>query len=244
MQEKNRKSSTLGDKIREIRQAFSLSQKDFASKINVSQSFLSEVERGLKNPGVSLVLSLKRSFPDINLDYLAGEGEMCIEKRSPEPVLESEEDYLKDFEKRLESLEKVLKTESAQEEPVKIPLYQYAVSASSACIVSEEVEEYLPVPKTITRHPRETFAVRASGDFMIDAGIEEGDIVICDAKTPVKTGCIVIASIDGAQTFKKIILDQGTVTLAPANHSRDLITVTADSNLTILGVVIALFRTL
>ena len=244
MQEKNRKSSTLGDKIREIRLAFGFSQKHFAHEINVSQSFLSEVERGLKSPGVSLVLSLKRSFPDINLDFLAGEGEMCVEKRSPEPMLESEEDYLKDFEKRLESLEKALKTESAQEEPVKIPLYQYAVSAGSACTVPEEVEEYLPVPKAITRHPRETFAVRASGDFMIDAGIEEGDIVICDAKTPVKTGCTVIASIDGTQTFKKIILDQGTVTLAPANHSHDLITVTADSNLIILGVVIALFRTL
>ena len=183
---------------------------------------------------------------NIRKDWLlTGEGEMYAEEKKPsEPVKQPIQDPLNDLKTRIERLEKAQKTTPELTEEVKIPLYQHAVSAGPACVVSEEIEEYLTVPKKIARHPRETFAVRAAGDSMIGAGIEEGDIVICDSRTPVKTGCVVIASLDGAQTLKKIVLDKGAVALIPANHKHDPIAITDNSNLVILGVVIALFRTL
>ena len=182
---------------------------------------------------------------NIRKDWLlTGEGEMYIEekKESLKPEKAPEEDRLTAIEKQIKELQKALQPAPEPLEQVQIPLYQHAVSAGPACIVSEEIEEYLSVPKKIARHPRETFAVKASGDSMKGEDIREGDIIICDSKTAVKTGNIVIASIDGAQTLKKIVIDQGAVTLKPANHKHDPIPITDESDLTILGVVIALFR--
>lgn len=162
------------------------------------------------------------------------------EEKKTEPA--PEHDRLTAIENQLKDLQKALQPAPEPLEQVQIPLYQHAVSAGPACIVSEEIEEYLSVPKKIARHPRETFAVKASGDSMKGEDIREGDIIICDSKAAVKTGNIVIASIDGAQTLKKIVIDQGAVKLKPANHKHDPIPVTDESDLTILGVVIALFR--
>lgn len=169
-------------------------------------------------------------------------------KESPS-ILDRERDKsddLKAIKSKVEELEKAIQAqpEPPELEQVQIPLYQHAVSAGPACTVSEEVEEYMPVPKKIARHPRNTFAVRVSGDSMIGAGIEEGDIIICDARGTYKTGSIVVASIDGGQTLKKIQMDKGAVTLKPANHNHDTIPITDNSDLSILGVVIAIFRIL
>lgn len=155
-----------------------------------------------------------------------------------------ESDDLTAIKSKVNELEKRVYEQPELAEQVQIPLYQHAVSAGPACTVSEEVEEYMPVPKKIARHPRNTFAVRVSGDSMIGAGIEEGDIIICDARGVYRTGSIVIASIDGAQTLKKIQMDKGTVNLTPANHNHDTIPITDNSDLSILGVVIAIFRIL
>ena len=187
---------------------------------------------------------------NIRKDWLlTGEGEMYIEekKESLKPEKPPEEDRLTAIENQLKDLQKAVQAQPEPPEQVQIPLYQHAVSAGPACVVSEEIEEYLSVPKKIARHPRETFAVKASGDSMKGDSmkgedIREGDIIICDSKAAVKTGNIVIASIDGAQTLKKIVIDQGAVTLKPANHKHDPIPITDESDLTILGVVIALFR--
>lgn len=182
---------------------------------------------------------------NIRKDWLlTGEGEMYAdkEKESPKPEKATEEDRLTAIENELKQLKKDRLTPPELVEQAQIPLYQHAVSAGPPCIVSEEVEEYISVPKKIIKHPRETFAVRASGDSMKGADIQEGDIIICDARGTVKTGSIVVASVDGAQTLKKIVLKQGTVTLEPANHNHTTIAITDNSDLAILGVVIALFR--
>lgn len=236
----------IGEAIRLLREDQKLSQADFARKTGISQSYLSAVERNLKSPGSEILVTLKSLF-NINSDWLlTGEGEMYAEekKASPKPEKAPEENRLTAIENELKELKKARLTPPELAEQVQIPLYQHAVSAGPACTVSEEVEEYMPVPKKIARHPRNTFAVRVSGDSMIGAGIEEGDIIICDARGTYKTGSIVVASIDGGQTLKKIQMDKGTVTLKPANHNHDTIPITDNSDLSILGVVIAIFRIL
>jgi transcriptional regulator with XRE-family HTH domain len=72
-------SDKIGNKIKEIRLSLGLSQADFSSKIGVRQGYLSEIESGKKTPGSKVILSLKRSFPEINIDFIVGEGEMYQE---------------------------------------------------------------------------------------------------------------------------------------------------------------------
>lgn len=55
---------------------------------------------------------------------------------------------------------------------------------------------------TIGRSPDRTFALRVTGDSMIDAGIEEGDTVLLELRPP-RDRDIVAALIDGETTLKR-----------------------------------------
>ena len=63
----------LGRRIREVR-GFYVSQAEFASRIGVSQSYLSALERGQKEPGAGVLLAISREFGK-SVDWLlTGEG--------------------------------------------------------------------------------------------------------------------------------------------------------------------------
>lgn len=75
----------IGDKIKRLRKSVGLNQADFAAKIGIRQGHLSEVERNVKNPGSKVIISLMRSFPDIDMDFLTEEGKTG-EKQCSEAV--------------------------------------------------------------------------------------------------------------------------------------------------------------
>ena len=54
------------------------------------------------------------------------------------------------------------------------------------------------------RRSRRTFALKVTGESMIDAGIEDGDMVVVEQVTP-KHNDIVAALIDGGTTLKRFI---------------------------------------
>ena len=72
------------------------------------------------------------------------------------------------------------------------------------------------------------FALRVSGDSMIDAGIMEGDVAVIDKQKSVVNGDIVAVSIEGAATLKFYKKNKQGVFLSPANkryqpiHLRDV----------------------
>lgn len=64
----------------------------------------------------------------------------------------------------------------------------------------------------------EHFALEVQGDSMIDAGILEGDIVICRRTESASTGDIVVALIDGEEaTLKRLRRKGASVALEAAN---------------------------
>lgn len=66
----------LKDRIRHVREVLKLTQKQFAEKLEMSQSYMSEVETGQTQPGVSLLISLNTIFK-VSVDWLlTGEGSM------------------------------------------------------------------------------------------------------------------------------------------------------------------------
>lgn len=69
-----------------------------------------------------------------------------------------------------------------------------------------------------------TYLLEVKGDSMIDAGIQEGDLVIAERinREP-KVGEIVIAEVDGGWTMKYFRRRGNQVYLEPANRNYDLI---------------------
>lgn len=65
----------MGERVKEIRRALGLTQRDFAQQLELSGPSLSEIETGKFKPGFDLLVKLALEF-DINLYYVIfGEGE-------------------------------------------------------------------------------------------------------------------------------------------------------------------------
>jgi repressor LexA len=73
------------------------------------------------------------------------------------------------------------------------------------------IDEYLINDKD------KTYLLEVKGDSMIDAGIQEGDLVVAERASNPKEGDIVIAEVDGGWTMKYFRKKGTQVYLEPAN---------------------------
>jgi transcriptional regulator with XRE-family HTH domain len=72
---------TFGSRFKEIRKQLGFSQSEFAEIINISQGFLSDLEKDKKICGSNVLLELKKNF-NININWLlAGYGDMFLEEK-------------------------------------------------------------------------------------------------------------------------------------------------------------------
>ena len=118
------------------------------------------------------------------------------------------------------------------------------IAAGAPALASEHVEEYLTVPMGFVDGV-DHFALRVTGDSMIDAGILDGDTVVVRRQDSAKTGDIVAALLPGPAedeaTVKRLRLEKGRVILVPENPALEPFEM-ADGS--ILGVVVAVLRKL
>jgi repressor LexA len=77
---------------------------------------------------------------------------------------------------------------------------------------------------------------------MINAGIFDGDLVMCEEAQTARNAEMVVALIDDSATVKTYYKEAGYYRLQPENDTMDPIIV-QDGELQILGKVIGLFRT-
>lgn len=72
----------------------------------------------------------------------------------------------------------------------------------------ELVEEYIPLPVSVFGYG-EFYVLRASGDSMTDAGIDDGDLVVIEKTQAAENGEIVVALTDDNQnTLKRLRYDE------------------------------------
>ena len=105
---------------------------------------------------------------------------------------------------------------------------------------AEDVREKLDLIKLLVKHKASTFFFRVSGVSMVDASMDEGDIIIVDRAVDPYNNCKAVCFIDGEYTVKRIEILDGTVRLMPANDSTDKykpIEVNQDNNFMVWGVV-------
>ncbi|MDD3202076.1 MAG: translesion error-prone DNA polymerase V autoproteolytic subunit [Bacteroidales bacterium] len=105
---------------------------------------------------------------------------------------------------------------------------------------SDDVREKLDLAKLLVRHPASTFFFRISGVSMVDAAMDEGDIVIVDRSLEPYNNCKAVCYIDGEYTLKRVEISSDRVRLMPANETDTRykpIDVHQESNFMIWGVV-------
>jgi len=52
--------------------------------------------------------------------------------------------------------------------------------------------------EVLIRHPSSTFFLRVSGDSMVEAGIQDGDLLVVDRSLDARPGQVVVAVLDGS----------------------------------------------
>ena len=72
---------------------------------------------------------------------------------------------------------------------------------------------------------------------MLDAGIDDGDLLVIDKSLEPHDGCLAVCYIDGEFTLKRFERHDGYGMLIPANSNFKPIKVTADNDFLVWGVV-------
>ena len=117
------------------------------------------------------------------------------------------------------------------------PLFLDSVSAGFPSPATDYLENKLDLNEYLIKHPAATFIVKASGLSMIEAGILSGDLLIVDRSITPKNDSIVIASIFGDLTVKKLRKKGSSLFLVSANNEYPSIEVKEEMECFIWGVV-------
>ena len=117
-----------------------------------------------------------------------------------------------------------------------------SVSCGMPQLEEEYIEEYVSLPVSLFGEG-EFFILRASGDSMIGAGINSGDMIVIRKQNTASDGDIVVALVDNESTLKRFFLDteRRCVRLHPENPKYpDIYT----QNCTVQGVAVHVIKSL
>ena len=102
---------------------------------------------------------------------------------------------------------------------LRLPLAASTVAAGFPSPADDYINVGIDLNEALIRHPSSTFFLRVSGDSMIDAGIQHGDLLVVDRSLEARPGQIVVAVLDGAFTLKRLARHQGRLRLEAANSA-------------------------
>lgn len=123
-------------------------------------------------------------------------------------------------------------------EVVSIPLVGQ-VAAGVPILAAQNIESYFPLPADyMPQNP--AFMLRVKGTSMINAGINNGDLLLVEEQKTAQNGDIVVAMIDDSATVKRFYREKGYIRLQPENDSMDPIIV--KDHLQIIGKVFGVLR--
>jgi len=118
-----------------------------------------------------------------------------------------------------------------------LPLFSSRVAAGFPSPADDHLEATLDLNQYLIRRPSATFFVRASGDSMINAGINNDDILVVDRSLEARHGDIIIAALNGELTVKRLHCRDTKVALKPENPNYPMLDITEEMNFHIWGVV-------
>lgn len=182
----------LGDLIRSYRESHDLSQRQFALRCDLSNGYISILEKGI-NPN-----TLRPVTPTIpQLKKLADGMGMTLSE-----LFEKVDDMPIDFGANIIPLPQMRK----------IPLLG-KIACGAPILAEDHIEDYVDIP----HHIHADFALTCQGDSMINARIFDGDIVYIRQQDTVESGEIAAVLIDNDATLKRIRIFDDHIALEPEN---------------------------
>lgn len=114
---------------------------------------------------------------------------------------------------------------------------QDGIHAGFPSPATDYMTQAIDLNKELVKHPAATFYGRVVGDSMIDAGVEEGDILVIDRSLEPQSGNMAVCFLDGEFTLKYLHIDGFSLILVPANPKYPKIKVEEGMDFKMWGVV-------
>ena len=120
---------------------------------------------------------------------------------------------------------------------LQIPFLKEGVSAGFPSPAADFMETNIDLNKELSKNPLATFYIKVKGNSMIDAGINDKDVLVVDRSMEPQNNKIAICFIDGEFTVKRIQVEKDCLYLMPENPKFYPIKVTEENELIIWGIV-------
>ena len=197
------------NRIRELRKEKKLTMKELGKMCGLAESTISLYETDKHEPDNSTLVKLSDIF-GVSVDYLLGRETADEDKR------------IKDI-GGFAVLDKYI-----------IPVVGQVV-AGRPIESPEFIEGYIYIEHN---NVDEYFALRVSGDSMINAGIVPGSLLVVHKQNDAVNGDIIVASVDGESTVKRYHESNGAIFLMPENPAYSPILITDSNSFYIFGKVV------
>ena len=114
-----------------------------------------------------------------------------------------------------------------------------AIACGEPSFEEEHIEDSFELPRSLFGSGK-LFMLHASGNSMVEAGINDGDLIVLRKQDQANDGDIVVALTSGNNTLKRLYHRNGKIVLHPENKTmKDIIV----SNCQIQGVLVGCIKT-
>lgn len=214
----------LSELIKTYRHEHNLSLRAFAERTICSFQYISNIEKEeVKNPSIPTLVSIAKAM-NMTLDQLLkitddfmidiqldGKGRILKNGwQTGKRVSDITGEVIDD-----DSIFEIL----ANPNIFKVPLYD-SISCGTGGFVGDNIIDYVSLPSNLFSPKKEYFAQYAHGDSMINANINDGDLVIFEKTSSVTNGMIGCFCVDdNIATCKRLSMSDGQIILLPENPS-------------------------
>ncbi len=142
--------------------------------------------------------------------------------------------YIKRGEGQARGIKITKKGFSVLEKPPLIPMAGQSAAGAYVESFTEVFTDWIKLPGQVLENEEvnlneDVFLIKVHGDSMINAGIDDGDILLVQKTGEFKSGDIVVARSDEGTTVKRFIAENGRVYLKPENPKYDNILILEDT---------------
>ena len=116
-------------------------------------------------------------------------------------------------------------------------LAEEGISAGFPSPADDFKETRISLDRELVKNKEATFYARVSGDSMVGAGLDDGDLLVIDRSLNPENGKIAVCLVDGEFTVKRIKKEKNKLYLTPENKKYKPIELKEENELIIWGVV-------
>ena len=116
-------------------------------------------------------------------------------------------------------------------------LVEQGISAGFPSPADDFKEIRISLDSELVKNKEATFYAKVSGDSMVGAGLDDGDLLVIDRSLSPENGKIAVCFIDGDFTVKRIVKEKGKLYLKAENKKYKSIEIKEGNELIIWGIV-------